>query len=133
MRALKLAGLVACSLALSVAGAAAAPQVLDEAALDNVVAGAPGDFSQSFGPGSGFPQRPPLGFPSFFPTPEPAPVPTIEIPLEADADSQSSSAVNGGALASTSITTGEAAEQARQNPGQFFPIRPIFPSFPGFR
>ena len=125
MRALKLAGLVTCSLALSAATAAAAPQVLDDAALDGVVAGAPGSFSQSYTPG--FPQRPSLGFPSVIPTP--APAPALSIPLETATPVEAD--IDGVGTSSTSITTGEEAAIAAADPAAYVRGRlPIFPVFP---
>jgi hypothetical protein len=120
MRALKFAGLVTCGLALSVTTAAAAPQVLDDAALDGVVAGVdfPGDLSETI---ANVFQRPSTGlggFPSLFPRPEPEPEPVVVILLEEGTPIVQD--VPGGTQ-SQSVTTGDVAEQARQNPGAFLP------------
>jgi hypothetical protein len=121
MRSLKLAGVVACGLAFSVTSATAAPQVLDDAALDGVVAGFeisfPGLISES---GFGI-DRPPLG--SLFPVPAPVLVLEIVIPLEKDGDTQSTT--TGAGLVSTSETTGIPAEEFFANP----PTLPRFPRF----
>lgn len=112
MRSLKLAGVVACGLALSVSTATAAPQVLDDAALDGVVAGVDSTFSGGLSQSLLGGERP--TFESVFGVFGPAVVLEIIIPLEEASDSKSTTA--GNALTSVSETTGGPAEDFVNNP-----------------
>ena len=112
MRSLKLAGVVACGLVLSLSTATAAPQVLDDAALDGVVAGVdlffPGSSIESvFGS-----DRPTVG--SGLGLFVPLVVQESTIPLEGASDLQSTTA--GNALTSVSETTGGPAADFIANP-----------------
>ena len=130
MRALKFAGVVICSLALSATTAVAAPEVLDDDALDGVVAG--------FGfPGSSSTQVNLLPVQiisggSLFERPESTlPVATV-VPLESDVDSGgntlSGPTINGGGLGSTASTSGGPAAAAGADPTSVYPgtQTPIF-------
>lgn len=137
MRALKLAGVVTCSLVLSVTTAAAAPQVLDDDALDGVVAGNavfPGRISST--QGIGLQRQLFVVNSSLIGRPASTPGPVV-VPLDSDSNSQgntlSGREINGGGLVSSAFLDGSAAEAAAADPTSVYPgtQTPIFfPNFP---
>ena len=135
MRALKLAGLVTCGLALSVTNAAAAPQVLDDSDLDGVVAGVqiviPGTSSQSIA--DLLSNRPTLGIIGSILRPVQQERVVASNPAEPGVDGAVGTAGPGdgevgvGGATTSSTTTGELREAWQENSDQFLALYPTPP------